>query len=376
MFKKKMMNEVYYTIYKKDTKGRPRVLNIYSDRGELVQESGLVGGKLTKHAKMCKPKNIGRSNETSPYEQAIAQAKSKLKEKLKAGYFMTMKEAQDTEIILPMLAKSFKDEKDKVDWTNAYAQPKFDGQRCLAIIDSANVINPIKLMSRLGTPIETMPHIVEALKALKLVGKHVLDGELYIHGQTFQENMRLIKKERPESVNVAYHIYDTITELPFMNRHDVISYLLTDNKSKCLKTVETIKIDSQERLDQLNKGWVSQGYEGSMVRWGDEFYKVNGRSSHLLKNKAFLDTTAIVMDIVPDDSDATKGTAVLFWEGATYRGVENRLGTNMKGSHDYCRELLLNKDDYIGKTGELRFFEYSEKGVPRFPVFHGFRNDK
>jgi len=38
--------------------------------------------------------------------------------------------------------------------------------------------------------------------------------------------------------------------------------------------------------------------------------------------------------------------------------------------------LLENKDKYIGKKCEVRFFEYSEYGVPRHPVMHGFRDDK
>ncbi len=48
----------------------------------------------------------------------------------------------------------------------------------------------------------------------------------------------------------------------------------------------------------------------------------------------------------------------------------------MKFSHDFRKEFLLNKKDYIGKVAELRFFEFSDEGVPRFPVCVGFRLDK
>ena len=30
----------------------------------------------------------------------------------------------------------------------------------------------------------------------------------------------------------------------------------------------------------------------------------------------------------------------------------------------------------IGKMAEIRFFEYSDEGVPRFPVMVGIRQDK
>jgi hypothetical protein len=48
----------------------------------------------------------------------------------------------------------------------------------------------------------------------------------------------------------------------------------------------------------------------------------------------------------------------------------------MKFSHAEREQILIDKSDYIGKPGEIRFFEYSEDGIPRFPVFHGVRIDK
>ena len=48
----------------------------------------------------------------------------------------------------------------------------------------------------------------------------------------------------------------------------------------------------------------------------------------------------------------------------------------MKFSHAEREEILQNKDQYIGQMAEIRFFEYTEDGLPRFPVCHGFRLDK
>ena len=36
----------------------------------------------------------------------------------------------------------------------------------------------------------------------------ILDGEIYIHGKSFQQIVRLVKKLRPESKTLQYHIYD------------------------------------------------------------------------------------------------------------------------------------------------------------------------
>ena len=51
-------------------------------------------------------------------------------------------------------------------------------------------------------------------------------------------------------------------------------------------------------------------------------------------------------------------------------------GCGMKFPHKFREEVLINKEYYIGKTAEIRFFEYTEDGIPRFPVAVGIRLDK
>lgn len=51
-------------------------------------------------------------------------------------------------------------------------------------------------------------------------------------------------------------------------------------------------------------------------------------------------------------------------------------GTGMKFSFEEREEILNNKTNYIGKTAEIRFFEYTDEGLPRFPVCVGLRLDK
>ena len=110
---------------------------------------------------------------------------------------------------------------------------------------------------------------------------------------------------------------------------------------------------------------VSDGYEGSMVRWGDDVYKVNGRSSYLLKYKDFLDTTATIINIIPAEQRPEWGVPV-------FDGFK----AGVKLSHEERVELLQNKDEYIGKTAELRYFELTDDGKPRFGVMVGIRLDK
>ncbi len=345
-------------IYKLDSKKKLRVLHVYTEGDTLFQESGLVDGNLVIHESICKPKNIGKTNETTAEEQALAEANSKVINKMSTGYFNTKDEAEESNVILPMLAKSFDKEGHKVEYP-CYVQPKLDGMRALGFED--------KLLSRKGKEIDTVTHILDEIKSLNL-GNIILDGELYVHGETFQDNMRLIKKYRSgETENVKYHVYDIVNNEPFITRFARLEQLV----SKCehIVIVPTICVINEEEIKRLHSKSLSMGYEGTIIRWGYEPYKINGRSSHLLKNKDFFDLACNIVDVVPSEKRPEQGQFICEHE-------DQQFGCGMRFSHTERCEILENKADYIGQTAEIRFFEFSEDNVPRFPVCVGLRSDK
>ena len=357
-----MITDFIQTLYKKDSKGKLRILSIETNHGDLMQTSGLIDGGKVEHSKTCKPKNVGRANETTSQEQAVIEAEALIKKKLREGYFESSREAMEAEVLMPMLAKSFDKEKHKIHYP-CYVQPKLDGMRALKVGK--------KLISRKNVEIDTMKHISETL-----TGMGVLDGELYAHGLSFQENMKLIKKLRSNSWEVKYHVYDFVSNKPFEERLALLKKAIEGNES-IIKLVPTYLISDEEQLKEYHERFLGEGYEGTMVRWGDEGYKINGRSSNLLKYKDFEDITATIKDVVPNDADPTHGSFIFDWEGAKGHPLgDNILGCGMKFSHAEREEILTNKNNYIGQTAELRFFEYSDTGVPRFPVCVGLRLDK
>lgn len=354
-------------LFKKDTKGKIRFLSIESIDDEIHQTSGIVGGKPSLRVSKCVAKNVGRSNETTASEQAELEAKAKHVKKLKEGYFESEDEAKNEFVILPMLAKVYEKEAHKIDWSSAWVQPKLDGMRCLDTYKGK--------ISRKNTPIDTMDHIVfdRPEKCSLVHGRYsdvVLDGELYAHGLSFQENMKLIKKLRPESSSVKYHVYDLVSHSPFIARYNLLKELISDSSN--IELVPAYRVRSFEDVAKYHAQFLDEGYEGTMVRWGEEGYKVNGRSSNLLKLKTFHDIALVLKDVVPSKKRPTHGKPIFGWRGAT----NNELGAGISLSHAEAEDLLANKDKHIGKVCELRFFEYSDTGVPRFPVMHGFRLDK
>jgi DNA ligase-1 len=378
------------TIYKTDSKGKLRFINISTNENKIIQESGLVGSPNTvTNISECIAKNIGKANATTAEGQAIAEAKAKLKKKLEEGYYETPEEAQGGDLVLPMLAKDFKKEEKKVKYP-CYAQPKFDGMRCLK--------DQTHLTSRTGKAITTMSHITQELSGLV----QIFDGELYAHGESFQRNMELIKKYRPgESEQVKYHIYDVVhPELGFKDRLLLLQNIFQRSNVENLELVETREIKSKEELLEYHKENLERGYEGTMVRHGDEGYGINKRSSSLLKFKDFQDIACKIVDVKPSEKRSDQGSFICElpekkWclksgtgkfvrisdtefevEGGEVVFDYPTFGCGMRFSHEERQDIINNPDKYIGQTAEIRFFEYSDEGIPRFPVCVGLRLDK
>jgi len=352
------------TLYKRDSKGKIRIINFWCEGNLFHTEAGVLDSdKLIQNITECKAKNIGKSNETSPQEQAILEMESKIREKLQEDYFETKEEAENNIVILPMLAKSYEDEKHKIDWNNCYIQPKLDGMRCLAVIKNGTV----KLISRDGVDIQlqhnSMQHIINNLSSIK--EDVILDGELYGHGQTFQENMKLIKKLRPETSKVIkYHVYDLISDKPFILRkvRGFIKGLFS------CEEVSTYEIRNEQDLKMWHEGNIGQGYEGSIIRWGNEGYKINGRSNNLLKFKDFKDLDAKIIDILPAENRPEWGIVLCEYNGKQFKATP-------KMSQEDKIDLLKNKQEYIGKTCIITYFEFTDDNIPRFPIYKGIRLD-
>lgn len=355
------------TLYKKDSKGNIRFWSISTEGADIVQKSGIVGtDSPVENRKTATAKNVGRANETTPEEQAISEMESAIKKKLDKAYFETKEEAEEEEVILPMLAKTYDSQKDKIDWDGkepVYGQPKLDGMRCLSIIKDHKVKNK----SRGGKEITTMDHIKKALSSL---GNIVLDGELYAHGYSFQENMKMIKKYRQgKSEKVHFHIYDVVSKADYSYRASIIDNIFARLDVHVIERVETVILENEEELKAYHASNLAKGYEGTIVRHGDAGYKINGRSANLLKVKDFEDIALPILNIIPADQRPEWGIPVFELNGETFKA-------GWKMSHAEREDLLENKEDYIGKTAELRFFEYSDTGIPRHPVMLGIREDK
>jgi DNA ligase-1 len=315
---------------------------------------------------VCEGKNIGRANETTPEQQALAEAQAKWTKKKEAKYTENIADIETDRIFQPMLAKNFEDRlKDlfKPDGSLKqilYSQPKLDGIRCLATKDG--------LYSRNGKKFVACPHIEAALAPIFAANPDViLDGELYNHElkDNFNKIVSCVKRTKPsdediqEARQVQYHVYDLASSPnSFYNRQGELSVLwvlmnytnnpLNNNLPDYpIVRVETTVVSSLKDLDFQYARYVEDGYEGQMVRL-DKPYE-NKRSATLLKRKEWQDGEFKILDVVEGVGNRT-GTA-------GYMVIELPNGTtqksNIKGEFGLIERYLLEKDQLIGKMATI-----------------------
>ena len=357
----------YPTLYHTGKTGAVVQWNIWTEGADIVTEWGQIGGQMQTARKTAIGKNIGKSNETTPEEQAILEATAMHKKKTDLKYSLSIEEAKK-EVFLPMLATSFEKRLDKVEYPMD-VQPKLDGCRCMAFWEGDSV----RLMSRGGKYWECSEHIAKELETV-LPKECVLDGELYVHGATFQEITKLVKKSRKESVTVQYHVYDVPRWKgetgDWTERFDVLSEELWNLLKNCksVVTVPTYEANNEDEVYKLQSEFLEDGYEGAIVRAMDGEYRFGYRSNKLLKVKNFTDEEYEIVDFT---TGVGKFEGSIVWICKTDDGHEFKVVP--QGTMEERQEAYETASNHVGEMLKVKFFELTDDGIPRFPVGLGIR---
>lgn len=339
----------------------------------VIQYAKTLEGKVTRKIHPIKPKNIGRSNETTCLEQAQLELDSRTKKQLDKGYVHTQEEAKAPStntlgLLKPMLATSMdKVKPENIDWNSAWAQPKLDGHRAM--------FKDGVLYSRQGKVID-LPHITNAIKAAGIDNLH-LDGELYLHGKTLQQISSLVKRHQEGTEDLAFYIYDVVDDSPWPTR---ISRMSMQSKPDyewpmALKTLVGARIRNAEELEEFHERQLAAGYEGTMLRHGSAGYEDGKRSHHLLKLKNFKDAE---FQIVGYERGVPYVTGKGVFEVPVWvldAGNGKTFTATAQGDKYRKNELWETRDEHIGKQLTVKFHYFSKDGIPQLPVSLRFRED-
>lgn len=390
------------TLYKRTKTGAIQYWKIeagYSDPNANIphdafirKESGQLGtlSPVIHIEDIIEGKNIGRANETTPFQQAESQAKSDWTKKRDEGY----KSSEDLGIptknidpvgynfnklldealpqfntdssgnVKPMLATDWKKIK-KIEYP-VHVQPKFDGVRCLMIADETDII----MLSRSGKQYTALNHIIGDIVAYMENNGYppfILDGEIYSDELNFQEIVSAVKAYKENSLKLKFRAYDVVNDMIWADRLILLDAIVTSIDSEFIELTPTTEVSSEEEVRKNHDLFVAEGFEGAMIRTLNGKYGQGQRSRDLLKVKEFDETEFIFHGFVFGQRDEDLIAMCTNMHGAQFKA-------KMKGSAIQKKAMYLEyQGGTIGKITVIHF-KWTEDGLPRFPIGKAIRD--
>lgn len=369
------------TLYKRDGKGVIRYWKCYKVEGGIEMEHGVLDGKSQVQFEKVASGKAGRDLD----QQIALRMNSRANKKMDAGYIASLDEVKGTDRVInrlgflkPMLAKKQEDvDLDLLCSKPYYIQYKLDGNRCLVHNDGNRLI----AYTRNGKEFGTLEHILEKLQGVIPPGQ-TLDGELYIHGVSLQNIVSLVKRKQPDTDKIIYHIYDTISESPFSERHKLLESILADFKDTTSSPIRLLKTTRCEggpsQIYNAMKQAREQGYEGLMIRSDNKIvrrklqkagYEDGKRSGSLIKFKEWISEDFVVKDIVPSKDGWARCICLISDnpQGKTF-------AVSCPGDMEFRHHVMEHKEEFIGKELTCDFAYWTKDGVPFHPTAVIFRD--
>jgi DNA ligase-1 len=409
LFSSQIPDERTSYLISRDTKGKIRIAIISY---ELIKEensryfiihrvSGQLGGKRTNQPDVIVDRGLATRN---LWEQVELRFNHLVKEKKDKGYREVEKDPEEysetklNEILggvitsqdgipKPMLAKQL----DKVtnlkildkEW---YASRKIDGLRCLIYMGTDGELHTASrgAMNYDSAMVEILTHPT-LIKLFKDNPGLILDGEAYHHFWTLQQlnSVARTQKTAKDLDVLQFYWYDIVdTNSTFDERwafmNDIKDQLnLTFEPEREFKLgelriqfVPQQLISGYDNMMKLHNEFVSEGWEGVVIRDPDKVYRPNGRTNDMIKIKKYRDDTFKVVDY----ELGLRGSEDMVFimelpDGRTFKAKP-------LGDRSQKEEYVENFDSlYKGHIGECKFFYYSDDGIPLQPAMRGFRDD-
>jgi len=260
--------------------------------------------------------------------------------------------------------------------------PKLDGIRCITAGGVPYSRNHKVIPNK---------HIQSIIKDLDI---HGLDGELMLDGDFSAVYSGIMSEQgTPAFFYAVFDMWDATAS--FGARYALAKEFVQHCNSQYVRLVEHTLVETAEELAALWAEYEAQGYEGAIVRAIHGPYK-EGRSTlkegYMIKLKTFNDDEAEVVgfeELMHNDNEPTidalgrqvrsketaglvpagvLGALIVQWQGKTFK-----LGTGFNA--EQRAQYWNNRNALLGAKVTFKYQEVSSYGIPRFPVFKGFRDE-
>jgi len=279
-------------------------------------------------------------------------------------------------MIKPMLAHMYNPDKAIFP---CYIQPKLDGVRCIITRQGA--------FSRTGKEFKNIEHIKAHLEInfFDRFPDVVLDGELYNHDlkNDFEKIISLVRKTKPTKEHereamdlVQFHCYDVIdpnSTKRFGDTYEFRKGFLHWElpQSDCVKLISTTYAKDDKIARKKHKNNLKAGYEGSMYRSIDGYYK-GTRSWDLMKFKDFSDAEATIVGYEEGKGkrEGTLGKFIMQDDDGNQFGCPPGKGYN----YTDMAWMLVEIHKYMGQRATFTYFGRTKANSYRHPLFKSLRN--
>jgi len=406
------MNTDFKTLVSKDSKGKIRVVEISYEGNEatriytIYRYTGQFEGKMTKQPEIIVDRGKATRN---IHEQVELQFNALVKGYKDKGYIELENEidnysseelyklfgnapAGTNGVVKPMLAK----QADKVTKTDIFnkkwiASRKIDGLRCIIYLGDDGKLHT---SSRGATNYDSaMVEILTHPALIKLFKNNeglMLDGECYHHGYTLQQINSIARTQKvAKDLEILQFYWYDIVDLnnPFKSRlakmksitAELKEYgseigwepdrMFKDNELR-IQFVPQVEVSGWDNMMKLHNEYVSEGWEGLVIRDPERPYKPNGRTNDMIKIKVYKDDC---FKVVGKEAGLRGSEDMVFImqmpDGRTFKAKPF-------GDREQKQEYWINfEEKYNGHIGECKFFYYSDDGIPLQPAFKAFRDD-
>lgn len=256
-------------------------------------------------------------------------------------------------------------------------EAKLDGLRLIAVKNHGEVA----LFTRSGTPIETLPKIVQAIKDLK-TDNIVLDGE--VMGEDWNESASVVmsSKSKKDDSTMRYHVFDIVDFTAWQTQVSTTHYdrrladlqlAIGDTEGTPFRFVKSTTAQDEAELRQFYNECLTEDYEGVMLKRLDTPYQWK-RTDAILKMKPVATEEGVIVGWHLSPEKTKRAGQFGGFHVLTPNGVITKVGG---GYTDSQKKQIQDEgpDTYIGRIAEVEHQPpFTADGKLRFPVFSRFRD--
>ena len=391
------------TLYKRNAQGKPLFWTIDERLADIKIQYGLVGKE-------------GRIEYITTHRELKDEINSLIKAKRKEGYkelkdlydnapnfventslydylnvYLPKFNTHNDGAFIPMLCKTLEDNR-PFEKGSYLGQWKINGERCIITATvERDLFELVKLHYRSREGVDwtsklsylddiLLPCIPQEILDMMIEEGVGLDGELYLPGYGINEINSFIKNtELPQHYKLQFWLYDICIEnMSAKNRQNCIDDFLLGKVHRSKIHTKEEHLNNTDRLvvlpnfycSDINEAilrrdtFISLGFEGLVIRNADAEYQFGGkRNNAMLKFKKKEDGLFTIVDIVPEGTKRSNlGKFIL------KNDINDELfECSYNATHEKQEEILINKNNYIGKKALVEYRERS--GIKRCP-FH------